>query len=205
MDSQLELKNQINMTFDSSFLSKLSFFNNPITLPVEFFNWTSKQRDLYHRQVLSQANDTPSKLGQWIWFGSYTKDSNQPRYNNESVVRILYNGLVKPIEGGNLRSYFASTKADVNPYKYFPKLNRMSRTELMQEYKDLTGADPIHAIEGKNKEKYQQDVLRCLKDIEDYYTPEVCDTKKRMKEVLSISYPEIVIDAAIEQTKVTLI
>lgn len=190
------MKQELQQKFDMYFLANFLFFNNNWTPPAEFFNWTIKQRRIYQRNIQSQSVE-PTKSNQWIWFGAFAGAGNAPRFNNEAVPRMLYGALIQPLDGGNLRSYFSSNRADVNPYKYFPKTNRMSRAGLMQAFKDLTDGNPEEILKEKDKAKYLKEFQEAMKEATEYFAPDLCDTKQKMREVLSYSYPQIIIDQVI--------
>ena len=110
----------------------------------------------------------PTKENHWIWFGAHAKPTFNPRYNDESVVRLLYNHMVAPVSPQK-RVYPNGrvSKSDVNPFRYTVAVG-------------LTIAEKFASRQSATT----PEIEAALADIEALYFPDLTDNKSVMADAL---------------------
>jgi hypothetical protein len=198
-----DLEDEINRKCDPFIMAHILCFSNWKD-PEGFYKLTSKQRHVLMLQSRKYA-EKPTTSNYWIWFGAYTGKEKTARLNKDSIPRLLYSQLISPLEGGNLRAVFTSTRSDVNPHKYFPKRG-LKRSQVMEEYQRLTGLSNGHdLLTERDKGRFEVEVAECLKKMSEFFTPNILDTREDMKKLMLEHFPSIVIARALEESKLPFI
>lgn len=160
-------------------LSKILYFSDWKD-PPNFFTMTRKERiELY--QKFAPLSELPTNSNQWIWFGAYGGHGSSPRYNDGSVVTVLFEALIAPANGKKILPTFIKTRAEVNPFK-FARANGMKLVERQEHYQNMTGEAPV--ITRSFQTGPQALIDACVDEMNDLFCEDVIDTKEEMAKVL---------------------
>lgn len=157
---------------DRRLLNQLLFLDE-FEAPKDFFTLSAPDRTWYKNKFQS-ASRTPTTTNFWVWFGAYATPGPHPRFRNKPVTRVLYDALdlqpaLTPTQ--RLRASTGAPKWDVNPFK-------LSVGRII--------IDPAPPTLGtSNGLKVSVDMPTMLQtEIDDYYLPEVTDTRPTMTQML---------------------
>lgn len=205
----VNLRERLHLIKPASILKNVLFFNHWED-PADFYTMTSDERATLFSRYMTLSTQ-PTEDNHWIWFGSYQKGKGHPRIGQKSVVQILYSTLIQPVNGHRVRSLTATTKSDINPFKY--KHGEIpNRFALIQEYKKNAVnisepealANGLATLTPEELARFNSQVEGAKADIKTYFYPHISDTVEEMRTTLLYQgYEELVIDEALNQTKDT--
>ena len=150
---------------------------------------------------LSKLCVKPTDDGYWIWFGNYAGEV--PRMGQHSARAILYKKLVEPISIGTrlTRDAKNSFAFDVNPFRCSRIADKVTLEDKMSGYASMMGEESItEALKPSEKVELENELSRCLKDIEDTYHPAFGFTYSDLfKEISDLGYTDFIVTQAMQK------
>lgn len=161
---------------DRRILNSLLFLEK-FEAPKDFLTLPAPDRAWYKNKFQSESV-APSMTNFWVWFGAYATPGPHPRFSNAPLTRILYDALnLQPAltPGQRLRGSTGAPKWDVNPFKLSAG---RERTKIIPQL-------PPALTQTQSGLRIGIDMPTHLQtEIDDYYLPEVTDTRPTMTQML---------------------
>lgn len=196
-----EMFRQILEKIHPSIWSQMLFFDTwDDNDPAGFTNMTIKQRSILMERYKPHSK-APTKFNNWIWFGSYVGKARLPQVNRLLVIRHLYEGLIAPIAGNNIRNVLASSKADVNPFKRFHAAGKLTKVQHLAKIKTEVGPDAMsELLKTAHNRKVQSRIDKVVDRVKEMFYPGTLDTRSEMKATLKDEFNELLLDEAIKNS-----